>query len=168
MARKKDRGWIKLYRNIQYSEIWDTEEKFNRRDAWIDLLLMANHEERQVVMPNGEAVTVQAGQVLTSLNSLEVRWRWSRNRVLRYFSLLTELGMITKTKLPHGTLLTLIKYEFYQGGETGRGTSNGTPDGTPDETGRGTQTRIIRTNRRMKEESASAQNDPEYEEDYYQ
>lgn len=168
MTKKKDRGWIKLYRNIQCSEIWNANEKFNRRDAWIDLLLMANHEERQVVMPNGEKVTIRAGQVLTSLNSLEERWRWSRNRVIRYFSLLTELGMITKTKLPYGTIVTLVKYGFYQYGETGNGTSNGTPDETPDETPDGTQTRIIRTNRRMKEESASAQNFPEYEEDYYQ
>jgi hypothetical protein len=39
-------GWIKLYRKLWDDEIWDDElEPHNKRSAWIDLLMMANHED---------------------------------------------------------------------------------------------------------------------------
>ena len=105
-----DKGWIKLYRKVRDNWIWDNPEYFR---AWIDILLMANHEDRDVVF-NGHVIKIKKGQKLTSLAKLSERWRWSRNRVDRYLRLLSDAGMVTANRTPNGTLLTVEKYGFYQ------------------------------------------------------
>ena len=35
--KKKNGGWIKLYRQLQQNPIWQSSEPFSRRDAWVDL-----------------------------------------------------------------------------------------------------------------------------------
>ena len=40
------KGYIKLYRGLQDCWIWQDKEPFTKRDAWIDLLLSANHADR--------------------------------------------------------------------------------------------------------------------------
>lgn len=114
MAKKKDRGWIKLHRKIQDSAIWSSNEEFNRRDAWVDLLLLMNHVDRTIVV-NGKAVVIEQGQHWTSYRILADRWHWSVGRVKRYLDLLSELGMCTVSGTPSGTLLTVVNYGFYQG-----------------------------------------------------
>ena len=56
-------GWIKLHRKIQECFIWGDEEDepFDRRSAWIDLLLLANHADKRTVF-DGKAITVKKGQ----------------------------------------------------------------------------------------------------------
>lgn len=136
MAKKKDRGWIKLHRQIQDNPIWLSSEPFDRRSAWIDLLLMANHEERVIILKNGKTQIIKAGQLFTSLDHLAARWHWSRNKVRRYLALLSAQGMCTQSGTQSGTLLTLIKYGFFQDGrhtdEQADGPSNGQADGQAD------------------------------------
>ena len=127
---KKGKGWIKLYRQITDTFIWNTDEPFDRRSAWVDLLLMANHEERSFMLRNGNTQIVLAGQLFTSIVHLSKRWKWSRNRVYRYLEQLTEQGMCTVSGTPNGTLITLIKYGDFQGERTASGTTDGTTDGT--------------------------------------
>ena len=153
MTKKKDRGWIKLYRQVTDTYIWNATEPFDRRSAWIDLLLMANHEERSFLLRNGQNQTVQEGQLFTSIVHLAQRWRWSRNRVYRYLELLTEQGMVTVSGTPNGTLITLVKYSNFQGGRTANGTTDGTTDGTR------TRTNIQELyNKNVKQEGAEAPN----------
>lgn len=113
MARKKDRGWIKLHRQIEDSMIWTSDEPFDRRSAWIDLLLMVNHEDRTIIV-NGHRKVIEAGQRWTSVRVLAARWRWGKDRVMRYLELLVDEGMITMKKTPDGTLLTVVKYGLFQ------------------------------------------------------
>lgn len=54
-------GWIKLYRQIDENPLW-FEEKFTRAQAWIDFLLLANHD-RSSFLVRGNRVTVERGQV---------------------------------------------------------------------------------------------------------
>ena len=109
-------GWIKLHRQIQSCEfLWDSkDEPFDRRSAWIDLLLMANHKDARLMF-NGKAITVKKGQRITSMRDLAIRWHWSRNKVKRYLDLLADEGMIVKESDNRRTLLTIVKYDFYQG-----------------------------------------------------
>ena len=116
MAKKKNRGWIKLYRQITDSSIWKSSDAFDRRSAWIDLLLMVNHEERVIQLRNGHFITVKEGQCFTSMDHLADRWHWSRNKVKRYLAQLSGQGMCTLHGTPSGTLLTIEKYSFFQGG----------------------------------------------------
>ena len=141
MAKKKDRGWIKLHRQIQDNPIWLSPEPFDRRSAWIDLLLMANHEERVIILKNGKTQVIKAGQLFTSLDHLANRWHWSRNRVRRYLALISAQGMCTLSGTPSGTLLTLIKYGDFQHGRHTDGQANGQADGQTDGQADGQRTR---------------------------
>ena len=47
-----DKGWIKIYRQIQDCCIWQRNEPFDSRSAWIDLLLTATHSERKLIINN--------------------------------------------------------------------------------------------------------------------
>lgn len=141
MAKKKDKGWIKLYRQIADGYIWKIPEPFDKRSAWIDLLLMANHEQRVVPLRTGATVVVNAGQLFTSTDHLAARWRWSRGKVIRYLKQLTEQQMVQVVGTANGTTISIIKYCLLQNGGTTVGTANGTTDGTADGTTDGTRTR---------------------------
>lgn len=132
MAKKKDKGWIKLHRVIRDNFIWKGAEPFDRRSAWIDILLSVNHEERVLLLRSGQEMVVGPGQMFTSYQSLAKRWKWSRNRVIRYLDLLANHQMVTLTGTPAGTLITANSWALYQFG--------GTPTGTPTGTRTGLQT----------------------------
>ncbi len=129
------KGWISIHRKIQDCEIWTDAEPFDRRSAWVDLLLMANHEDKHILI-NGEPQTIKKGQRLTSTIKLAERWKWSINRVRRYLALLERLDMVITDRTTNGTIITIVNYGFYQGGgitnETTNETTNGTTDGTTD------------------------------------
>lgn len=138
---KKNKGWIKLFRSITDNKIWQSKDPFDRRSAWIDILLSVNHEERTIMLRDGCLVTIGPGQMFTSTEHLAVRWKWSRGKVIRYLHLLSELGMCTATGHQYGTMLTVIKWGFFQGGRTPDGTTDDTSDSTTDGTTDGTRTR---------------------------
>lgn len=109
-------GWIKLHRQIVESDIWSSEdqEPFDRRSAWIYLLLIVNNEDRDTVF-DGKAFHVKRGQKIISIRKLAEHWNWSRDRVSRYLKLLEDLKMIERKSTNRMTLLTIINYDFYQG-----------------------------------------------------
>ena len=109
-------GWIKLYRQITECEVlWDSsEEPFDRRSAWIDLLLMANHKDKRMIF-RGKAVTVKSGQRITSLHKLAERWHWGINRVRIYLDMLQGEGMLIRESDNTKTLITIVNYQKYQG-----------------------------------------------------
>ena len=106
-------GWIKLYRQIQESDFWLNDEPFDRRSAWIDLLMMANYENKTMIF-DGNRVEIKRGQVLTSVRKLAHRWGWSPRRTLHYLRLLEECDMVTRDSNSRRTLLTIVKYDDYQ------------------------------------------------------
>ena len=146
------RGWIRIYRKIQECVLWDDFEAFDRRSAWIDLLLLANHEDKKIVF-DGKPMTVKAGQRITSIRLLSERWHWSKDRVRRFLDLLEAEGMISKESDNRRTLLTIEKYSIYQGTcDTDEYTdkdTDGTQTGHRRDTHK-TQTRMIRMIRMIK------------------
>ena len=149
-------GWIKLHRKIQECSIWANDKPFDERSAWIDLLLLVNHEDKEIVF-KGQPVNVKAGQRITSIRKLAERWHWSINRVKRYTDLLEKLNMITKDSDNHRTLLTVVNYGVYQGG---RYTDEYTHEYTHEYTD-GHQTRM---NKNIKKERKTPLNDDNYDE----
>lgn len=111
MAEKE--GWIKTYRKIQDCWIWQIDESFDKRSAWIDLLLSANHKDVKLQF-NNELILVERGQFITSIRKLSERWKWSYDKVSRFLKLLESDGMIKKESDKFRTLLTIEKYEVYQ------------------------------------------------------
>lgn len=106
-------GWISIHRKIQQSDIWLDKEPFDKRSAWIDLIMMANHEDRQVLF-DGKFIEVKRGEKITSLRMLSERWRWSRNKVKRFLKLL-EIGSMIELKIDHQkTTYKIVNYNVYQ------------------------------------------------------
>jgi len=108
-----NKGWITLHRKIQDCWIWEESEPFDRRSAWIDLLLLANHEDAKVFF-DGDLITVQRGQRITSIRKLAERWKWSRTKVTKFLDILEKDGMISRKSDTKKTLLTIENYGIYQ------------------------------------------------------
>lgn len=106
-------GWVCIHRKIQDNFIWTSDDPFDKRSAWIDIVLMANHKDRDVQI-GSQKVTIRKGQKFTSIRNLALKWNWSRDRVARYLNLLVSAGMIYKDSLYNGTLITIVNYELYQ------------------------------------------------------
>ena len=106
-------GWIKLYRQIQECEIWDNDKPFDERSAWIDLLLLVNHKDKNTLFDK-KPITVNRGQRITSIRKLAERWNWSYKRTREYLILLEELHMITRESDNQKSLITIVNYDIYQ------------------------------------------------------
>ena len=105
-------GWISLHRKIEECWLW-LDEPFSKGQAWVDLLLMANHHDKQISF-NGKIITVSAGSRITSILYLSERWQWSRHKVSNFLNLLEKDKMITQKRDNKKTLITIVNYEFYQ------------------------------------------------------
>lgn len=141
-------GWIPLHRSIQECTLWELEEPFDVRSAWIDLLLLANHEDKRVIFDR-KAITVKAGQRVTSLRNLATRWHWSRDRVRRYLALLENEGMITRESDNRKTTITIVNYRVYNDMRNSNETTRNTTDKTTHNTTGNTQTTMINNDIRM-------------------
>ena len=131
------KGWIKLHRELMDNRIWTDSEPFDKRSAWIDLLLMANHKDFKAVRKM-TLVERKRGEVNTSVLFLAKRWGWSRNKVYRFLELLKADGMVSVDGTTDGTTVTIENYEKYQIPQTTDGTTNGTTTDTTTDTTNGT------------------------------
>ena len=107
-----DKGYIKVYRDIRDHWIWN-DKPYGKAQAWIDLLMLANHEEKKILF-EGQLITVGKGQHMTSLTKLAERWGWSRSKVKRFLDVLKSEQMCNTKRNSSGTLITVINYGFYQ------------------------------------------------------
>lgn len=139
-----NKGWIKLHRAIQDCWIWN-DEPFSKAQAWIDLLLLANHRDKKIGI-DGKPVVISRGQFHTSINKLSDRWMWDRKKVMKFLDVLESDEMLYQKRTTKGTTLTIANYEVYQDEGTTDGTAIGTTDGTTIGTAIGTQTRIKELN----------------------
>ena len=108
-----NQGWISIHRKIQECFLWVDKEPFDRRSAWIDLLLSANHEDKKVMF-DGKPIIVNRGDKLTSILALADRWHWSRHKVSNFLNVLESEQMIVQKRDNKKTLITIVNYEVYQ------------------------------------------------------
>ena len=102
------------------------EKPFSRGQAWIDLLLSANHEDKKFV--SGKAVIDgKRGSIYKSMEYFSRRWGWDRKKVKRLLDALEADRMITVNATTHGTTITIVNYEKYQGRRTTKGAAEGQP-----------------------------------------
>lgn len=107
------KGYIKLHRKLQDCWIWKMKEPFDKRSAWIDLLLEVNHTDTKLMF-NGQLVEIKRGQTMTSIRKLAEKWSWSYDKTTRFLKLLESDGMIKKDSDNFRTLITIENYEVYQ------------------------------------------------------
>ena len=153
MANKK-LGFVKLYRSLTEHWLWDSTEPFDDRSAWIDLIMMVNHEDKPLKIGKN-IITIHAGQTWTSYVKLSNRWKWSKDRVFRYTKMLKKAGMIQIDATPNGTLLTLVNYGVFQNrSNTDKDTNKDTNKDDSKETNKDatkSQTRNIKNDKEIKE-----------------
>lgn len=119
-----ENGWIKLNRQITEHWMW-TAEPFSHGQAWIDLLLLANYEDKK--MPyKGKIIICKRGDVNISFSALAQRWKWHRTTVRRFLDTLASDGMVTINATTKRTIVTIVNYDKFQ--------CNGTTDATTDVT----------------------------------
>ena len=113
-------------RELLHSDRW-LNESFTRGQAWIDLFGLAQFKKGSFRV-RGIEINVERGQLAYSQKTLSIRWKWSRGKVKRYLKELENNNDISinvrHQNIDITTLITILKYEQWQGGDT--------PDSTPD------------------------------------
>lgn len=107
-------GWIKIHRKLRECYLWQDKEPFDKRSAWIDLLLSANHADNKMIM-NNKVIVIERGTFITSEVKLAEKWKWNRGKVRRFLKLLESDNMLEK--IPTSRLYVTIKitnYDDYQ------------------------------------------------------
>ena len=129
-------GWIKIHRKIKECYLWDDKEPFDKRSAWIDIILSANHADNKTLI-NNSLVMVLRGTFITSEVKLAERWKWDRGKVRRFLKLLENDNMIKKTATSR--LYITIKVEHYDDYQSNENT-------TSDNTGQSIENTCIEDN----------------------
>ncbi|AXF38967.1 DnaD domain protein [Staphylococcus aureus] len=111
-------GWISIDRSIQNHWLFKEKRTFSKFEAWIYLLMEANHSKAKVPIGN-QIVTVERGQRLTSILTLSDLFNWSRFKVKTFLDLLESDGMLEVKTTSKYALITIVNYDFYQS-EQGR------------------------------------------------
>lgn len=109
-------GWQKIYRDIQEHWLWE-DKPFSRGQAWIDLILLVNHEDNKALI-DGELMEVKRGSKITSLRKLAEQWGWSTTKVKKFLEQLKKDNMIAFESDNKKTLVTIENYDVYQGKES--------------------------------------------------
>jgi len=119
-------GWIKLWRKVWDTDLFIEKRVFSRFEAWVDMLLMADHTNKKHLI-NGEWVETNRGEFPVSERFLEIRWRWSRKKVRNFLGNLEREGMVNKNSTTKGTIVHIIKYSTYQDRDTTEDTTKEPP-----------------------------------------
>lgn len=113
-------SYIKLHRQIQESEIWGLDT-FSRGQAWIDLLLLASHNDYTTIIKN-QPVKLHRGDLVASKRFLMKRWKWGSSKTLAYLDLLSKLKMLSKIRPGNGpdtgSVYHITNYDTYQSWES--------------------------------------------------
>jgi hypothetical protein len=123
-------GWIPLHREIADHDLWLCEP-FTKGQAWVDLLILANHKPGTIVV-RGIEIHLEVGQVGWSEVALSKRWKWSRNKVRRYIDSLRRRKMAIQQTDNKTSVITILNYKQYNQCETANDTTGETSNETPD------------------------------------
>lgn len=106
-------GWIKLHRKALNHWLYNENRPKTKREAWEDMLLMCNHEDKKLLI-QGELVECKRGQSVMSLTSWAKTFKWTIQQVRTFFNLLVKDSMINKEGLSKTTRITICNYDTYQ------------------------------------------------------
>lgn len=110
------RGFIMLHRKIKDHWLYVEKRNFSKFEAWIDLLMRANHKDTKVLL-GSELIEVKRGQFITSVRKLCEEWNWSNTKVINFLKLLEKDGMIAYKSDAKKTVITIVNYGFYHSSE---------------------------------------------------
>lgn len=106
-------GWISLYRKIQEHWLWTKKRKFSKFEAWIYILLKANHKKTKTLFDE-KLIPVDKGSFITSEVRLAKDWNWNRSTVRNFLTILEKDKMIHKNATTKYTIITVENWDLYQ------------------------------------------------------
>ena len=108
------RGYLKLFRKIEDNEFWQESRVFSKAEAWIDILLHAQHQKTPKKVVLGTKVFIQnRGECLKSLSTWAKRWNWTKSRVSRVLHMFQECNMIGIKNETKTIRITVLNYAYY-------------------------------------------------------
>lgn len=145
-------GYIKLYRKIRDSCIWHEKEPFDKRSAWIDLILSANHEDKSIMFGN-QIILVERGSFITSITKLAEKWHWSRTKTRAFLEVLKQDSMIDTEKDIRKTTVKVLNYRLYQSRDNTKKTEEKTEEKTVKRQSKDSQKTQTRTEEQKNEKN---------------
>lgn len=142
-------GWICLHRSLM--DHWAYSNPVALK-AWIYILLTANHKASKVLF-DGDLLTVNKGQFLTSVRKFADKVGCTRRKAENLLELFEKDEMITRQRYKRGTLLTIVNYSVYQDRRDSDDATESTSESTTDSTTDSTQTTNITMNNNDNNES---------------
>lgn len=106
----EDETWIKLYRKILKSPIWENEKALK---VWIWCLLKATYKEREQLVGK-TIVHLEKGQFVTGRKKASDELKMKERTVYDYLKLLDKLQMISINSNNKFSIVTVEKWEDYQ------------------------------------------------------
>jgi hypothetical protein len=114
-----DHGYIKFYRSTLTHPFFRDDVE---RMAWLRLLSAAAWKPYKTRA--GEFfVELQRGEVVAAVRYLADEWSWSKGKVERFLNRLKNEAMIGTRTETGITIITICKYNEYQGGDDDDGTA---------------------------------------------
>lgn len=92
--------------------LWESEP-FSRGQAWVDLLLLANHKD-SFFYKRGVKIDLKRGQLGRSQVELSDRWNWSRKKVNKFLKDLEKEQQIKVDKNSVTQIVTIVNYCKFQ------------------------------------------------------
>lgn len=138
----KTNGYILLFRSICSHWLWD-DKPFSKGQAWMDLVMMVNHDESKIPFDNG-IIKINRGETLTSHEKLSKRWGWSRKKTANFINCLKRDDMLHVKRTGKGTILTVVNYDNFQSQGTKMERKKGDKES---ESGTGKEHKQIRINK---------------------
>ena len=112
------KGWMPIYRRLQDHWLWQ-DKPFSKGQAWLDLLLLASHNEKEFLFGN-QIIKNEVGSFITSELKLADRWGWGRKKVRLFLELLQNEQMIIKKGDNKKTTINIVNYSIYADYETAK------------------------------------------------
>lgn len=106
----EDETWIKLYRKIIKSPIWDNEKALK---VWIWCLIKATHEDREQLIGN-KIINLKKGQFVFGRKKASEELQMTESTVYRNINLLQDLQMLKIKPNNKFSIVTVEKWEDYQ------------------------------------------------------
>ena len=120
----KSKWFVRVPFELFESSFWLMKD-FSKKEAYVDLFKLANASGSSMYETRGVLVTLEEGEVGTSLKSLAERWGWDRKTVKRFLVLLEKMGYVDCKFDNVGTKIKLLQWIQKQ---TIKGTASGTPN----------------------------------------
>ena len=107
------KGWISLHRKILDNPILTRGRSYSRFEAFVYMLLKANHKDNKVVIGN-QIIKIKSGSFLTSQKQLMKEFNWGISRLRAYLKLLQDDDMIVVKSNAISTMITINNYKELQ------------------------------------------------------